>query len=399
MNKEIEKIFNVGVLGIGDISDVYINNLKQYGAIVRVVACAGRSLDKAQQKATLHGIPRAYANAEQLLADPDIDIVLNLTVPGVHAELNLAALHAGKHVYTEKPLAGSFADSQKIMDLARHKGLYVGSAPDTFMGGRLQSCRKAIDEGLIGDIVGAGAFIVSHGPESFHPNPGFVYKPGAGPLLDIGPYYIVALPALLGPVTHCSAMSSRASATRTIGSEPLRGEIIDVEVDTHVTGTLEFASGAIGTFITSFDVWDSELPRIEIYGTKGTLCIKDVDPLDGPNLFGGKLLLRTEDNARWKDMPRPVSATASEWIELPAEHPFNSTSHAENSRGIGLVDMAFAIRQQREERASGAMALHSLEVMEGLLWSAKARQFCALKTTFNRPQALPVDFPASEQSD
>ncbi|WP_255854679.1 Gfo/Idh/MocA family protein [Marinobacterium rhizophilum] len=191
-------------------------------------------------------------------------------------------------------------------------------------------------------------------------------------------------------------MARRASSTRTITSEPLRGETISVEVDTHVSGTLEFASGAIGTFITSFDVWDSELPRIEIYGTKGTLCIKDVDPLDGPNLFGGKLLLRTEASARWKEMPRSAAARASEWIELPSEHPFNSTSHAENSRGIGLVDMAYAIRQQREARASGAMALHSLELMEGLLWSAQARQFCELKTTFHRPTPLPPDFPASE---
>ncbi|MCP8688830.1 Gfo/Idh/MocA family protein [Marinobacterium sedimentorum] len=396
MNNDKNRVFNVGVLGIGDISDVYINNLKLYGDIVRVVACAGRSLEKAQQKAAAHGIPKAYANAEQLLADPDIDILLNLTVPGVHAELNLAALQAGKHVYTEKPLAANFADSQKIMDLAKLKGLYLGSAPDTFMGGRLQTCRRVMDEGLIGDIIGASAFVVSHGQEWFHPNPDFIYKDGAGPLLDIGPYYIVALLALLGPVKHCSAMSSRAFATRPVESGPLRGSTIDVEVDTHITGTMEFASGAIGSFITSFDVWDSELPRMEIYGTKGTLCMNDIDPLDGPNLFGGKVLLRTRDNYRWQGMPRLDSAVRSEWIEVPCEHPFNSTSHAENSRGIGLIDMAFAIRQQREERASGAMALHSLELMEGLLWSAKARQFCELKTTFERPAPLPVDFPASE---
>lgn len=396
MNNDNKRIFNVGVLGIGDISDVYINNLKNYGDILHVLGCAGRSLEKAQAKAAQHGIPRAYADSDALLADADIDIVLNLTVPGVHAPLNLAALHAGKHVYTEKPLAGTFADSQLIMDLAKQKGLYVGSAPDTFMGGRLQSCRRVMDEGLIGDIVGASAFVVSHGQEWFHPNPDFIYKDGAGPLLDIGPYYMVALLALLGPVQHCSAMSSRAFETRAVEGGPLRGDTIEVDVDTHITGTMEFASGAIGTFITSFDVWDSELPRMEIYGTKGTLCMSDIDPLDGPNLFGGKLLFRTRDNYRWKGMPRDPAARASEWIELPCEHPFNSTSHAENSRGIGLVDMAHAIRQQRQERASGAMALHSLELMEGLLWSARARQFCELKTTFERPAPLPVDFPASE---
>jgi len=392
MNKN--SIFNVGVVGIGDISDVYLNNLKQYGDIVRVTACASRNLEKAQAKAQQHGIEKAYPDAAALISDPDIDILLNLTTPGAHAELNLAALEAGKHVYTEKPLAAHFDDGRKILELAAAKGLMVASAPDTFLGGRLQTFRKLIDDGVIGDIVGASAFVVSHGHEWFHPNPDFFYQEGAGPLLDIGPYYVIALLSLLGPVRSCSAMSSRVFNTRTIESEPRRGEKIDVEVDTHITGNLEFASGAIGTFITSFDVWDSELPRLEIYGTKGNLCMNDIDPVDGPNLFGGKVLLRTRDNYRWKGLPR--KQPYPDWIEVPCEHPFNSTSHAENSRGIGLVDMALAIRNQREARASGEMALHGLELMEKLLWAARERRYVDLQTTFERPAPLPVDFPGSE---
>ncbi len=385
--------FNVGVLGIGDISDVYFQNLKKYD-IVNVMGCASRSLEKAQKKANQHHIPKAYATAQELIADPEIDIVLNLTLPAVHGELNMQALQAGKHVYSEKPLAATFAQAEKIMQLAQEKGLYVGCAPDTFLGGRLQTIRKLLDDGVIGDVVAASAFVVSHGHEWFHPSPAFFYQKGAGPLLDIGPYYMTALLSLLGPVKKCCAMSKRTFAERTIESEPKKGEIIPVEVDTHITSNLEFANGAIATMITSFDIWESELPRLELYGTKGSICIADPDPVDGPNLFGGKVLLRTMDNYRWKGLPR--QQPFSEWEEVPIVHPFNETSHQENSRGIGLVDMAYAIRDGRQERAKGQMALHSLEVMESILQSGAEERFYHMKTTFERPQPLPVDFPQSE---
>lgn len=390
---EIMEKFNVGVLGIGDISDVYLSNLKKYD-IVNVVACASRGIEKAKKKASQHNIPKAYASAAELIADPEIDIVLNLTTPAAHAELNIAALKAGKHVYTEKPLAATLEEGKIIMALAKEKGLYVGSAPDTFLGGRLQTCRKLIDDGVIGDVIGVSAFVVSHGHEWFHPNPDYFYKQGAGPIMDIGPYYISAILSLIGPIKTVSAMSKRSFDIRTIESEPRKGQTFEVEVDTHITANMEFANGAIGTIIASFDVWDSELPRIEIYGTKGTICIDDIDPVDGPNLFGGKVLLRTRENYRWTSLPR--KKPYSDWIDVPVEHQFNSTSHAENSRGIGLVEMAYAIRGKRQERASGEMALHSLEVMEGILKSAKEKAYCDIKSTFTRPEPLPVDFPKSE---
>lgn len=317
------KSFNVGVLGIGDISDVYINNLKKYG-IVNVMACAGRDIEKARQKAAQHGMAKAYATPEELIADPSIDIILNLTPPAVHAELTLAALRAGKHVYTEKPLATTLADGERILALARERNLMVACAPDTFLGGRLQTCRKLIDEGRIGDITGASAFVVSHGHEWFHPNPAFFYQTGGGPLLDIGPYYLTALLSLLGPATRCCAMAKRTFNTRTVESAPLQGSVIPVEVDTHIGGNIEFANGAIASFIASFDVWDSELPRLEIYGTRGTICINDIDPIDGPNLFGGQVLLRTREEYRWKTLPR--QQPAAEWITVPIEHRFNETS-------------------------------------------------------------------------
>ena len=196
--------------------------------------CAHLDFEKARRKAELHGLPKAkaYATAAELIADPDIDIVLNLTLPAVHAELTTMALEAGKHVYAEKPLAATYVEGERILALAKERGLSVCCAPDTFLGGRLQTCRRLIDDGSIGDVTAASAFVISHGHEWFHPNPDFFYKPGAGPLHDIGPYYVAALVSLLGPARRCAAMSKR-------------------------------------TLIASFDVWDSELPRLEIYGTVG----------------------------------------------------------------------------------------------------------------------------------
>jgi predicted dehydrogenase len=385
--------FNVGVIGIGDISDVYINNLRSYG-VVKVVACAGRDLQKAQGKATVHGLSKAYATPQDLFADPEIDIVLNLTLPAVHAELTRLALLANKHVYTEKPLATTVAEGERILALAKERGLTVCSAPDTILGARLQTCRKLIDDGSIGEVTAAGAFVVSHGQEWFHPSPDFFYKPGAGPLLDIGPYYVAALVSLLGPAKSCVAMAKRTFDHRVVESEPNKGQIIDVEVDTHVTGSIEFENGALATLVASFDVWDSELPRIEIYGTKGTICIKDIDPVDGPNLFGGTVLLRDVDTYRWKGLPRQVPF--SDWRDVPIEHRFNDLSHRKNSRGVGLVDMAYALLGKRDARMGGAMALHCLEIMEGLLVSATERRFYDLRTRCNRPDPLPVNFPDSE---
>ncbi len=389
--------YGIGIVGIGDISDVYIRNLQRYADIVELVACAGRDLDKAQQKAAEHGIPRAHATAADLIADAGVDIVLDLTVPSAHTSVNLAALRAGKHVYSEKPLAATFGESLELVETAAAASVRIGCAPDTFMGGRLQTCRRLIDDGTLGEIVGASAFVVSHGHEWHHPNPAFFYQPGGGPLLDIGPYYVTALLSLLGPVQTVAAMARRTFPERTIQTRPRLGATIPVEVDTHVTGTLRFASGALATLITSFDVWDSELPRLEIYGTRGTICIDDIDPLDGPNLFGGRVLFRDAEHARWRGMPRPYPL--GEWTEVPIEHPFTSVSHQNNSRGIGLVDMAYALRDGRPERASGRMALHAMEVMEGMLASAAGDRFVAMTTTFERPAPMPVDWPAGERRE
>lgn len=388
----MEKL-RIGVIGLGDICEVYFKTLLARPDQVSVTACASRGLEKAQAAASRYGIPKAYESAERLLADPEIDMLLNLTPPAAHGKYNLMALRAGKHVYTEKPLAATFAEGREIMALAAEKGLTVGCAPDTFLGGRIQTMRDLIDEGVIGSVTGAAGFVAYAGVETFHPNPDAFYQPGAGPLFDIGPYYITALLSLLGPVKRCCAMGKRTFDTRTIPGGPRRGESIPVGVDTYTTGVLEFACGALATLLFSFDVCDSVLPRMEVYGTGGTLCMPDADPLDGPNLFGGELWLRTRADYRWGPLPRDPEQAAKAWTGVPITRPYTSTSHAENSRGIGLLDAVEAIAEGRAPRAGGDMALHALEIMESMLSSAREGRFYELKTSFERPRPLPKPEP------
>lgn len=226
------KKLRVGVIGIGDISNVYLNNLKKYDA-VEVVACASRGLEKAQRKAAEHGIPKAYASGMELIADPDIDIILNLTTPQAHYEYNLAALKAGKHVYTEKPLAMTFEQGRELVSLAKEKGLLIGCAPDTFLGGRLQNICELIDAAT-GPHHGRRRVVCRSRHEFHHPAPAFFYQPGAGPLYDMGPYYVTALLSLLGPVKRVCAMATKAGETRTVPSGPSKGQVLPVDVDTHI---------------------------------------------------------------------------------------------------------------------------------------------------------------------
>src|SRR5262249_6114053 len=233
---------------------------------------------------------------DRLLGNPDIEIVLNLTIPLAHAGVCTEALEAGKHVYVEKPLAVSFVDGDRLMRLAKDRGIRVGAAPDTFMGGGLQTCRMLIDDGAIGQPVAATAFMLCHGHESWHPDPAFYYHHGGGPMFDMGPYYLTALVSLLGPVKRVTGSTRVTFPERTITSQPKHGEIIKVEVPTHVAGVLDFASGTIATIVTSFDVWSAEVPRIEIYGTHGTLSLPD------PNTFGGPVRLRKSGEKDWTDV-------------------------------------------------------------------------------------------------
>jgi len=353
----------IGVVGCGKISDVYLANLSRLPAL-QVVACADLIIERARAKAECYGVPRVLT-VEALLSDPEIDLVLNLTVPAAHAEIALAAVEAGKSVYNEKPLTIELADAKRLLDEARRRGVRVGCAPDTFLGAGLQACRELIDQGIVGEPVAATAFMLCHGHEHWHPDPAFYYAPGGGPLFDMGPYYLTALVSLLGPIRRVTGAARASFATRTVTSAPRRGETIPVHVPTHVSAVLEFASGPIVTLVTSFDVWAHEA-RIEIYGSEGTLSVPD------PNTFGGPV--------RWRRRPE------ENWADMPLRSGFS-----ENWRGLGVAELAAAARAGRPHRASGDLAFHVLEAMHGIHAAAAEGQHITLESTVERPEPLPAE--------
>ena len=365
----------IGIIGCGNISDAYLRGAARSN-LIRVKACADLRAEAAEAKAALHGVDAMPV--QKLLADPEISIVVNLTVPMTHAEVSKQILSAGKHVYSEKPLAANFADGAGLMELSQARNLRVGCAPDTFLGASHQACRRLIDAGTIGTPVGGSAVVMSHGMESWHPNPEFFFKPGGGPILDVGPYYITQLVNLLGPVRRVVGFGTIGNATRTVSSEPLKGSTIDVEVLTTVNGVLEFVNGANISLSASWDVWKhNRASPIEIYGTEGSLLGVD------PNFFG--------------NIPR-VCKPNGDWQDVAIEaHPFgianremrNGTMQADY-RIVGLIDMAMAISHSRPHRASGHLALHVLEALEALEASSRSGQFVSMRTRCERPEPVPL---------
>ncbi len=357
-----EKV-KIGVIGCGKISDVYFQAGKIFD-ILDIIACADLDTERAKAKAEQYAISHAYT-VEELLADPEIEIIVNLTIPNAHASVALQALHAGKSVYNEKPLALTREQGQKVLAEAQARGVLVGCAPDTFLGAGIQTCRKLIDDGAIGEPVAATGNMLSHGPEGWHPDPSFYYQPGGGPLFDMAPYYLTAFINLISPVRRVTASARVTFPERTITSQPHFGDIISVNTPTHIAGVMDFINGAIGTLVTSFDVWSSDLPNIEIYGTEGTLRVPD------PNTFGGPVRIR---HAREK-----------EWHDVPLTH-----GYSEQSRGIGVADMAYALRSGRPHRANGTMAYHVVDVMQAFLESSDIGKHIEIASTCTRPAPLPL---------
>jgi predicted dehydrogenase len=382
------KPFRIGLIGCGRISDIYIKNCQRFDDL-EIVACASLDIAESKTKAEQYDIPK-YCLPEDIFADPTIDCVLNLTIPAAHASISLQALEAGKHVYSEKPFVTELADGEKILQLAKQKGLLVGNAPDTFLGGRWQTVKRLLNEDVIGKPTGVSAFVGTHGVERHNPNPDFYYLEGGGPLLDLGPYYLTAMIFFMGPISRVAGLSRKTFEQRTIENGPRNGEKIPVEIDTHSLSMIEFTSGAIGSMTMSFDIWDSETPRFEIYGEKGTICIADPDPVHGANIFQGDVLYRTQETSRWTHQPRPTGR--DHWQIAENRHSYN-----EDSRGLGLLDLAYAAQAKRSPRASGEMAHHVYEVMESLSTAADTGQYQTIHSSCQIPEMLATDFPHNEK--
>lgn len=359
------KRYNVGIVGCGNISGIYFKNMTgPFAKQLRVVACADLDPERAKAKAAEFAGVEAKTLAE-LLADPRIDIVVNLTIPKAHFEVAMAAVDAGKHVYSEKPLTLTREEGRALLEAARQRGVRVANAPDTFLGAAHQTCRKLVADGAIGTPVAATAFMLCHGHESWHPDPEFYYQQGGGPMFDMGPYYLTALVNLLGPVARATGSARISFPTRTITSEKKRGKVVPVEVPTHIAGVLDFASGAVATIITSFDTWAHNLPRIEIHGSAGSLVVPD------PNGFGGEVKLWTPETR--------------EWVVVPHSHPY-----PENSRGIGVADLAAALDANTPHAASGELAYHVLDVMHAVHDASNRGRHVMLESSCGRPLPQPT---------
>ncbi|WP_031539173.1 Gfo/Idh/MocA family protein [Bacillus sp. MB2021] len=355
----------IGIIGCGNISSIYMENCPKFPHL-ELVACADLDVQRAQLQAEKFGIPNAYS-VEELLSDPEIELVINLTIPKAHASVSIQALEAGKHVYTEKPLAVTREEGKRILETAKKHNLLVGSAPDTFLGAGIQTAIHLIEQGEIGIPIGASAFMIGRGHEHWHPDPAFYYDIGGGPMFDMGPYYLTALVALLGPIKRISGSARISYQERTILSAPKAGTKMKVFIPTHISGVIDFASGVIGSITTSFDAFGgSTLPPIEIYGSEGTLLVPD------PNTFDGPVKLRKRDEQEFK--------------EVPLAYGYN-----ENNRGLGVADMAKAILEGGNYRANSELAYHVLEAMYGFQDSSDSDKHYIMESTCERPESLSLE--------
>ena len=349
----------IGIIGCGTISGAYFEGARKTD-ILEIKACADLRMEAAQAQSERYNCDARTVN--ELLADPEIELVVNLTIPRAHVDVGLQTLEAGKHVYSEKPLGVDIESGRQLIDTAAEKGLRIGSAPDTFLGAGIQTSRQVLDAGKIGRPIAGSAFMCGHGPEGGHPNPAFFYDIGGGPMLDMGPYYVTALVNILGPVKRVAAITTKGFEQRIATSDALRGMQIPVKITTHLTGVMEFENGTIVTTIMSFDMWRQSLPCIEIYGETGSMTVPD------PNGFGG---------------PVNVCPAGGDWEEEEIHFP-------NNARMIGVIDMVSAIRSGRTHRANGALAYHVLEVMLAFDKSSETGEHVIIESTTERPEPVPL---------
>ena len=362
------KKVGIGFVGVGCISGIYLKNIKETFKEIEIIGVCDLVREKAEKGLEEWGVDaKIYNDMYELFADPAVDIVLNITRPYEHYEVTKAALLAGKHVYSEKPLGATYEEGKELVALAEEKGLMLGGAPDTFLGAGIQTCRKLIDDGYIGTPIGAQAFMVGHGHESWHPDPAFYYQFGGGPMMDMGPYYITALINLMGGVKSVMGSTKKSFPTRTITSQPHFGEVVDVEVNTYVTGILNFDSGAIGTIFTTFDVHNSSTSNLEIYGTEGTLYIPD------PNMFDGPVRLY-----------RPEQGKV---YEVPVTFDYRG-----NSRALGLADMAKSLQKGKKDfRCDYKQTAHVLEILCSFDKSSESGKLYEMETKYERHEPMKLN--------
>ncbi len=366
------KPLRIGLIGCGNISTAYLSRAGGFAAIsFRAVA----DLNDAAARARAAEFGVEAMSVDALLAHPEVDLVLNLTIPAAHFEISARALEAGKHVYSEKPYVLSLEEGRALARIAAENGLRIGSAPDTVLGASHQLARRLIDDGAVGRITSGTCAVMSPGMESWHPNPDFFFLEGGGPILDLGPYYIANLVQLIGPVERVAALTATPSKTRTIGNGAREGETVPVATPTTIHALLEFRSGAVVTLMASWDVWQSDVAPMALYGTEGTIHVPD------PNFFDGEVRITKRGAA----------------ADLPAwDHPLGPPNReipegmVADYRSAGLADMAQAIVEGRPHRCNDTYALHVVEVMTAILRAGAERRYIEIETDCARPEPLGI---------
>lgn len=360
----------IGIIGCGVISHTYIKEIKRLYPKLRIKAVANRTFEKAKECANQYEIPYVMS-VEEILADQEIELIVNLTPPLAHFEMNQRILNAGKHLFCEKPFALTLEEANELCELAKEKHLKIGSAPDTFLGSSIQTCKKLLKDGWIGKPLYVTANMMSCGVETWHPNPGFYYTKGGGPLYDMGPYYLTALVSMFGSIETIFAHSATGFAERTIYSEPLRGQKIRVETPTHYSMLLQMEGGVLVTMNMSFDIWKSSMPMIEVYGEDGTLIVPD------PNMAGGTpMIYRKEQTLARCFGTEDVNQGQS--YRLPELHQNVGTY----TRGAGVMDLATAIIHDHENQANERLATHVIEAITGAMESSQSGQVYRMKTSY-----------------
>ena len=352
----------VGVVGCGVISRQYAEGAKAFDSF-ELVACA--DLDRSQAEALAEAHNLTVASVDELIEDPSIDVVLNLTPPGAHVTVIRACLEAGKHIYTEKPLATETADAAELIAEAGRLGLRIGCAPDTFLGSAYQAGRTLLDAGAIGEPLSVSAAVLVGGQETWHPNPDIFFADGAGPLLDMGPYYLTAIVSLLGPVARVAGFASTRTRERTIQIGPRAGEQFAVETPSHATAAMELESGVTANLVASFETNGQYVCDLEIHGTEGVISFPD------PNGFDGPVRMR-RGREGWQDVAFVARGDR-------------------DTRGIGLHELVEAIAAGRPERASGSLGLHVVDVARGILVSAAENRIVEIDSRASQPEAMPVE--------
>ena len=373
----------VGVIGCGNIADIYFHNSKNFFNNFEIIACADLNPEASKKYSEKYGI--INLSVEELLSNEDIQLVINLTIPNAHFEVSKSILNSGKHSYSEKPISIEFDEGKELLNLAKSKNLYVGSAPDTFLGAGIQKSKQVIEDGTIGEIVLGSISMGVAGHEIWHPNPDFYYKYGGGPILDMGPYYFSALVNLLGPVKSVYSQSRTVYSQREIGSGERKGEKITVDIPTTLISQIEFSNGALIDSFFSFDVYKHNKSHIELFGTKGAINVPD------PNMFGGEIKICDEKKSDWKTIKTDdmnLGRLNTNRIGGEKNEKANEDPTSANFRGIGVCEMIDSIKENKINRCSGELSLHVLEIMQSILKSAKINEKVNLESVTNIPQSF-----------